>query len=242
MQNLVVIAKSKELKTSLKLFCEKYGFIISRFFQSINDFLEQKQKCDAIFVEYFEEENLRRLLKKSQKAKIAIFAKDEFKEKLGTNAKVFFNGNFCLLLKFLSGKSYVCIERKTGRAVDLENKVSTFCLEAGILPHLSGYRYVIEAIISTMLDMENMRFLTKQVYPKVAQKFQLTSSIVERTIRHALIVAGQTGKLKKINDLICAQVFEPNERVSNGQFISLVADRFLFSLKILNSKDDFYGV
>ncbi len=244
MQNLVVIAKNKELKISLKLFCEKYGFFIAKTFKSIQDFLQQKQQYDIILVEYSQDENFECLLKMCQKSKIAVFAsgnlRDAFKQRI--NTKLFLNGNFCLLLEFLCGQTYVCVERKTGRVVDLEKRISTFCLEAGILPHLSGYRYVVEAIVSTMLDMDNMRYLTKQVYPKVAQKFHVTSSIVERTIRHALIVAGQTGKLSKINELISAQVFEPNERVSNGQFISLVADRFLFNLKILNSKDDFYGV
>ncbi len=237
MLRILLIATSNKLINKVNNFCEKHGFIIVKRCRNINE----AKKCvsvlmpEYVFVECGDGKE-EKCLKTFYGVKTVLFSQNCEYIESKTHIVLPQSGFNQKLFGFLSKHSLIGVERKTGRVVDLKKSISTFCLEIGILPHLSGYKYVIYAIIVTILNVENAKYLTKQVYPKVAQKFGVSESVVERTIRHALIVAGKTGKLAKINDLIEADVFSPTERISNGQFISLVADRFLFKLKIANGE------
>ena len=237
MLRIILIATSNELIKKVNNFCGKHGFNIIRRCKSINQARKSVNVLmpEYVFVECGEGEE-ERCLNAFYGVKVVLFKQNCEYVESKTQIILPQSGFNQKLLNFISKHNLFGVERKTGKVIDLKKSISTFCLEIGILPHLSGYKYVVYAIIVTILNIENAKYLTKQVYPKVAQKFGVSESVVERTIRHALIVAGKTGKLAKINDLIEADVFSPTERISNGQFISLVADRFLFKIKIMNSE------
>jgi len=145
---------------------------------------------------------------------------------------------FSDLKNIMSEKEHFCLDKNLNNFLNLQNAVSAFCLEVGIMPNLSGYRYLVAAIMFVISDAEKYRGLTKNLYPAIAEKFGVNSCVVERTIRHALLVAGQSGKLMKLNELIKIDVFTKNDKISNGQFISIVADRFLFDFKLMNGKNN----
>lgn len=238
MIGIILIATDNELIKRITKFCDRNGFAILNIFKTVGGAKKSLDEIvpDYVFVECGES-GFQNCLQVFKNIKLVFFTNKRF--------NVHFNHENYLvlpqekfnqeLLHHIAKHNLLVVDRRTGKVVDLKKRVSTFCLEAGILPHLSGYKYVVYAIIVTILNFEKAKYLTKQVYPKVAQKFGVSESIVERTIRHALIVAGKTGKLSKLNDLIEANVFNPTERISNGQFISVVADRFLYELKVLNA-------
>ena len=243
MFGVIIVTKDENLQKRLEMFCQNRGLIIR---QKLNDLKLLKKDAQTSSVQYvfvdnacFKIEEVKNLCNLHKNIKWVIFLKGI--KNIGDLPK---NMSIVPYIRFakqldeiLQKQNYFCVDRKTNQVVELKKIVSTFCLEAGIMPHLSGYKYVVCAIMHTILDIENAKYLTKQVYPKVAKKFGVSSSIVERTIRHALIVAGKTGKLVKINELLDADVFKPYERMSNGQFIFLVADRFLFDLKIMHNEN-----
>lgn len=71
--------------------------------------------------------------------------------------------------------------------MSLSNSViNSTLLEVGVNPALSGYGYIGEAIRLVYDDPEQLRFITKKLYPSIAEKVGSTPSRVERAIRHAV--------------------------------------------------------
>ena len=74
-------------------------------------------------------------------------------------------------------------------------------------------------------EPEIINSITKKLYPSIAEKFDTSSSKVERAIRHAIEVAWNRGKIENINSLFGVKVYGSNEKPTNGEFIALVADK-----------------
>ncbi len=80
----------------------------------------------------------------------------------------------------------------------LESVVTEIIHEIGVPAHIKGYKYLREAIILTVNDMDSINAVTKVLYPAVAKKFGTTPSRVERAIRHAIEVAWDRGDIETL--------------------------------------------
>jgi two-component system response regulator (stage 0 sporulation protein A) len=79
-----------------------------------------------------------------------------------------------------------------------------------------------------MLVAEEMNFLgavTKELYPTIAQKYDTTSSRVERAIRHAIELAWDRGDIDKINKFFGYTISGEKGKPTNSEFIAIIADR-----------------
>lgn len=85
----------------------------------------------------------------------------------------------------------------------LEIAVSDLILNLGILPNLAGYHYLREAILLTIRDQSVLSSPTRSLYPVIAEKYNATSSKVNRAIRNTL--ENSSGK-----DLLSARWGEGN--------------------------------
>ena len=56
-------------------------------------------------------------------------------------------------------------------------------------------------IIMAIHDVNMMNYITKLLYPTIAQKYKTTSSSVERAIRHAIEVAWSRGKIELLEEM-----------------------------------------
>ncbi|MGN0244105.1 MAG: sporulation transcription factor Spo0A [Lachnospiraceae bacterium] len=108
---------------------------------------------------------------------------------------------------------------------DLENEVTNVIRELGIPAHIKGYQYIREAIMIAVKDMNVLNFITKQLYPSIAVKYQTTTSSVERAIRHAISVAWNRGKLELIESLFGYSGNSSQGKPTNSEFIALIADK-----------------
>ena len=70
-----------------------------------------------------------------------------------------------------------------------------------------------------------INYVTKELYPSIAKKFQTTSSKVERAIRHAIEVAWNRGRIDAINAVFGSRIYLGSEKPTNSEFIALVADK-----------------
>jgi len=240
------VGKNKELNQRIHEFCFQNKIKLLKQFDNCVDaenFLNILEP-DYLFVEQEVEKSIEFVgyVNKNYSSKTILFKELNSKYELnnhGAVAVLSYDFLFHDLKNIIKEDELVCFEKNTDRLIDVESAVSDFCLEVGIMPNLSGYRYVVSAIMYVISDVEKYRGLTKNLYPAIAKKFGVSSCVVERTIRHALISASQSGKLMKLNKLIKLDVFSKNDRISNGQFIFIVADRFLFNLKLINGRNDF---
>ena len=110
---------------------------------------------------------------------------------------------------------------------ELDEKITNIFITVGIPAHIKGYQFLREAIKMAIAEPEIINSITKKLYPNIAEKFDTSSSKVERAIRHAIEVAWNRGKIENINSLFGVKVYSDNEKPTNGEFIALVADKML---------------
>lgn len=109
----------------------------------------------------------------------------------------------------------------------LEEKISNIFITVGIPAHIKGYQFLREAIKMAIDTPDIINSITKKLYPSIAEKFETSSSKVERAIRHAIEVAWNRGKIENINSIFGLKVYTSNEKPTNGEFIALVADKMI---------------
>ena len=107
------------------------------------------------------------------------------------------------------------------------NKIEKELLECGVPAHLSGFRYLADAVAMVEKDITSLRRITTYIYPTIARENNTTPLGIERAIRHAIEVAWNRGKIENINTLFGIKVYSTNEKPTNSEFIALIADKML---------------
>lgn len=109
----------------------------------------------------------------------------------------------------------------------LDEKISNIFISIGIPAHIKGYQFLREAVKLAVEEPEIIGSITKRLYPTIAEKFDTSSSKVERGMRHAIEVAWNRGKIENINSLFGLKIYGSNEKPTNGELIALIADKML---------------
>lgn len=121
---------------------------------------------------------------------------------------------------------------------ELEITVTKKLRELGVPAHLSGYGYVRQAIILAIDDKEALKYVTKELYPRIAKLNNTTSSRVERAIRHTIETTCLRGNTNAINEAF-QHTINPNKgKPTNSEFIALLADDISLLLKQRQSVTD----
>lgn len=115
--------------------------------------------------------------------------------------------------------------------LNLQKLVTSIIREVKVPVHIMGYRYLREAIIITVKDMDAVNAVTKVLYPEVAKRFSTTSDRVERSIHHAIEVAWDQGDLWTIQKYFGNTAAKAIERPTNSEFIATIADRLQLQLR-----------
>ena len=115
---------------------------------------------------------------------------------------------------------------------DLENCVADLMRQIGVPAHILGYKFIRRSIMLALNDGEILSSITKELYPTVAHDFNTTPSRVERAIRHAIEVAWARGDIDVLNTLFGYTVKTSKGKPTNGEFISMLADRLRLDLKL----------
>lgn len=118
-------------------------------------------------------------------------------------------------------------EKRFIRQKSLEERITNVFMIVGIPAHIKGYQFLREAIKLAVDTPEIINSITKKLYPAIAERYDTSSSKVERAIRHAIEVAWNRGKIENINNLFGVRVYSSNDKPTNGEFIALVADKML---------------
>ncbi len=120
--------------------------------------------------------------------------------------------------KFKSEKNY---ER------GLDEKISNIFISIGIPANIKGYQFLREAVKLAVEEPEIIGSITKRLYPTIAERFETSSSKVERGMRHAIEVAWNRGKIENINTLFGLKIYSQNDKPTNGELIALIADKMI---------------
>ena len=109
----------------------------------------------------------------------------------------------------------------------LDERISNIFISIGIPAHIKGYQFLREAVKLAVEEPEIIGSITKKLYPTIAERFETSSSKVERGMRHAIEVAWNRGKIENINNIFGLKIYSRNEKPTNGELIALIADKMI---------------
>jgi len=107
----------------------------------------------------------------------------------------------------------------------VDEQITNLFLTIGIPAHIKGYQYLREAVRMVLENHDVINRITKELYPGIARKFGTSASKVERAMRHAIEVAWTRGRLDTVNQMYGYKVFAKDDKPTNGEFISCVAEK-----------------
>jgi two-component system, response regulator, stage 0 sporulation protein A len=113
----------------------------------------------------------------------------------------------------------------THRGNHLDASITNVIHEIGVPAHIKGYLYLREAITMVYNEIDLLGAITKTLYPRIAERYNTTSSRVERAIRHAIEVAWNRGNMDSIRSLFGYTINVARAKPTNSEFIAMVADK-----------------
>lgn len=117
--------------------------------------------------------------------------------------------------------------RSQNESRHLDEKISNIFISIGIPAHIKGYQFLREAVKLAVEEPDIIGSITKKLYPTIAERFETSSSKVERGMRHAIEVAWNRGKIENINNIFGLKIYNRNEKPTNGELIALIADKMI---------------
>lgn len=117
--------------------------------------------------------------------------------------------------------------RSNFEARSIDEKISNVFITIGIPAHIKGYHFLRHAVKMVVENPDAINRITKELYPGIAKTFSTSPSKVERAIRHAIEVAWTRGRIENINQVFGYNVYNKNDKPTNGEFIALIADKLI---------------
>ncbi len=123
-------------------------------------------------------------------------------------------------------------ERKEESRTELRDTVISNYLNAIRAPiNLLGYKLARAAVTYCVDNYDRQPYITKEVYPYVAELFNATPKQVERNIRTLIEATWQRGNMENINKLFGYSVSQHKGRPTNKEFIALLTERSVMRIR-----------
>ena len=108
---------------------------------------------------------------------------------------------------------------------DLKMAITSLLHSLGIPSHIKGYMYIRDGIGLMYNKPSMIGAITKELYPEIADRYDTTSSRVERAIRHAIEVSWTRGDYELMEDIFGHSVDYDRAKPTNSEFIATLADK-----------------
>lgn len=105
-----------------------------------------------------------------------------------------------------------------------EREISTLLHRLGVPAHIKGYQYIKYGIMLGLDNPDILNSVTKELYPAIAEKYDSTSSRVERSIRHAIEQAFFRGSVTNLERIFGYTIHSDKGKPTNSEFIALLSD------------------
>ncbi len=128
-------------------------------------------------------------------------------------------------LKTVNEEKNLSVSNKKEKSTNqLELEVSRLFHEMGIPAHFRGYAYLREAIIIAAQEVDVLGNITKNLYPRIAEKYRSTSSGVESAIRHTIEIGWERGNAEFMEEFFGIDG-NRNRFPTSASFIAKIADK-----------------
>ncbi|MBA2132041.1 sporulation transcription factor Spo0A [Hydrogenispora sp. UU3] len=116
----------------------------------------------------------------------------------------------------------------------LELEVTKVFHEMGVPAHFRGYAYLRDAIIMAIQEEDILGNITKNLYPRIAEKYNSTASGVESAIRHTIEIGWERGNCESFKKMFGTDHYQSDKArfPTAASFIAKVADRIRLQLQI----------
>lgn len=111
------------------------------------------------------------------------------------------------------------------RRKPIEIEITTLLHDMGVPTHVKGYQYLRDALLRTLANPQLLECVTKELYPKIAEKYNTTPRRVERAIRHAIELAWDRGNVDLMTEYFGYTINQEKGKPTNNAFIATVTDR-----------------
>lgn len=143
---------------------------------------------------------------------------------------------FVKRLRFMMGESRDQMAQREKKLSDeeLDDHVAEMLHKLAVAPHLKGYRYLKQAILSVIHDKGILDSITYKIYPVIAESFHTTPTRVERAIRSTIENAWDRCRVETIEQIFGYTLDEDKGKPSNSEFIAMIADKVLLERNWIN--------
>ena len=100
----------------------------------------------------------------------------------------------------------------------------------GIKANIKGYWYLRDAIVMCANESELLEAVTKQLYPRIAKKYNSSPTRVERAIRHAIGSASNCDGGAAMKMFFGGPYHNGRNKPTNSEFIATAADRLRLNM------------
>ena len=116
---------------------------------------------------------------------------------------------------------YECIDKY--EKINMSSLISGILSELKIPVHMSGYRYLREAILISVYNPHTLENITKTIYPIIENRFKLPRGSSERSMRHAIETVWD-----RSDSVYFRLYFKRKKKPSNSLFISTISKNIRF--------------
>lgn len=117
------------------------------------------------------------------------------------------------------------IEERVSSEHALLQEVTKVLLELGMPTNVKGYQYLRDGILLAIEDISMLHYITKSVYPSIAEKYDATPGSVERAIRNAIEICFTRTRGDVLYKMFGNAIDVDKGKVTNSEFIGLIADK-----------------
>ncbi len=105
--------------------------------------------------------------------------------------------------------------------IEMYRQATKLLVNCGFNPKHKGFLYLRDACLMTLMDIR-AGSLSKDIYPAIADRYNVSNESVERAIRHAVAKVWQTNKLEPLYQF--GMKYSLNDRPTNSVIISCFTD------------------
>ena len=245
---LVVVDNSEEVTSSIRKYFRENAVVdvvscINNGLDALNFLINHENDYDMVIMDLLIPqmdgvtllENM-----KSRKINKKVIVLSSYKEDYTIKKLISLGVNYYILKPF-------SLESLEDRIKDLNNtyeisnnangsaevKVTNLLHNLGIPSHIRGYQYIRDGILMIYNNNKYINFITKEIYPELAIKYDTTPSRVERAIRHAIEISWERGDVDLMDDLFGHSVNFERSKPTNAEYINTLADRMRLNSKLV---------
>ena len=119
---------------------------------------------------------------------------------------------------------------------NLQLSVTKILHDLGIPSNIKGYSYIRDAITLVYNNPELIGGITKELYPEIGKKYNISITRVERSIRHAIEVSWNRGDWDLMEEIFGHSVDIDKAKPTNSEFIVTIADKLKLDTLKINSQ------